>query len=677
MARSRPRLSAVVLSITLLAAFAPRVSAQGSFLTTLFGTVVDTSGGVVPGADVKIRHNGTGAQSAAVTAVDGGFSIPSLPGGTYTVTVSLSGFKTKVLSEVTLQAAIPATVRVVLELGTVSETVTVVGQSALVVQTATPAIQTNITANAIINLPLASRNALESLTGLAGFNTPAGTRQTTISGLPRSAVNITLDGMNIQDNYQKTNDGFFARLAPQLDAVEEVTVTTAANTADSTGQGGAQIKFVTRSGSNRLSGSAYEYYRNDALNANSWFNNRDLPPDPATGRAPKAELNQYQPGFRVGGAIVIPGLWDGHNKGFFFVNYEEFRQPSSSTVNRNILSPSAMNGVFSYNVAGGAVRQVDLFQLARATGQTATPDPIVAKIMTDIRAATQTTGQVQDLSNPILQRYTFQTPTQSYNPAPTVRIDYNLAQNHRLMGSFNYRHINSTPDTTNNAQVPFPGFPTTGSQQSTRWTTSESLVSTFGPNVVNEFRIGGTGGATFFSPELNAAMWKSGEGGIGNQGGFRLNFAQACCGGTTLLQNLNTGINISGNSTNQGTGANSSREASTNVIENMLSWNKGRHSFSFGASWTQADVWLQNQTLVPSIEFDVVAGDPAEVMFSPANFPGISTTDLTNARRLYAILAGRISRITADARLTEAADQYVVLGSSMARGRLRENDFFA
>src|SRR5260370_35700376 len=98
----------------------------------------------------------------------------------------------------------------------------------------------------------------------------------------------------------------------------------------------------------------------------------------------------------------------------------------------------------------------------------------------------------------------------------------------------NYRHINSTPDTTNNGQVPFPGFPNTGSQQSTRWTTSESLRSTFSANVVNEFRVGGTGGATYFSPELTPSMFA-------NTAGMRLNFAGACCGSGVGVPKLASG----------------------------------------------------------------------------------------------------------------------------------------
>ena len=107
----------------------------------------------------------------------------------------------------------------------------------------------------------------------------------------------------------------------------------------------------------------------------------------------------------------------------------------------------------------------------------------------------------------MVQQYSFQVPTTNFNPYPTGRVDFNLSQKHRLTGSFNYRHINSTPDTTNSAQPPFPGFTNTGSQQSTRWTTSESLRSTLTDNLVNEFRVGATGGATLFSPEIAASMF--------------------------------------------------------------------------------------------------------------------------------------------------------------------------
>jgi hypothetical protein len=183
---------------------------QGTFFSTLSGTVVDATGAVIPGADVKIRHNGTGSEFTTLSGEGGTFTIPSIPGGTYTVTVALPGFKTAVLSSVTVNAAAPSSVRVVLEVGGREEEIKVEAESSTVVQTQTSAIATTMTATQIISLPLSSRNALDSVTSLPGFATSATARDSTISGLPQGAINITLDGMSIQDNYNKTTDGYFA-----------------------------------------------------------------------------------------------------------------------------------------------------------------------------------------------------------------------------------------------------------------------------------------------------------------------------------------------------------------------------------------------------------------------------------------------------------------------------------
>src|SRR3954470_661752 len=654
------RVMRLVLAAILSLSVGASAYAQGSFSTSLTGTVTDSSGAVIPGANVKIRNNGTGEEVNTVSGSDGGFSAPSLAGGVYTVTVALVGFKTATLNAVTLSAAVPASVKVQMQVGALEENVTVVGDSALVVQTQSPAVATNLTSQQIISLPLTSRNALDSLTSLAGFSTSGTARNSSVNGIPRSAINITLDGMSIQDNYLKTTDGFFARLTPTLDSVEEVTVTTAGNTADATGQGSVQVKFVTKSGSNRWTGTAYEYLRHDALNANTWFNNRDLPPDPATGKAPKAYLRNYQQGVAQGGPIM-------KNKAFFFFNYEEQRAPASVTPQRVALTPAAASGTFSYNPTGG-LQSVDLLALAARNGQRATLDPTVSKMNADIRAAMATSGTIAPLSNPLVNQYTFQTPTQNFNPSPTFRLDYEVTQKHRLTGSMNYRHINSSPDTTNNAQLPFPGLGPTGSQQSTRWTTSESLRSTFGNNLVNEARYGGTGGSTLFSPEIAASMFS----GTGNA---LLNAQGACCGTGFQLTNLSLGPTAT--ATGNGSANYQAREASTMVFEDTATWLKGKHTLNFGGSLVQADVWLENQTLVPTVAFGLISTEPAVAMFNAANFPLASAADITQAQNLYAMVTGRINSIAANARINEAGDTYVPLGKSRAQGRMREFDFFA
>src|SRR5262249_54352961 len=174
---------------------------------------------------------------------------------------------------------------------------------------------------------------------------PAGNRDATINGLPRGSINITLDGVNVQDNTLRSTDGFFAIVSPRLDAIEEVTLTSATQGAGDAGQGAVQVKFVTRSGTNNFTGSGYYYGRRDALNANTWFNNR-------AGTA-KAKLVQNQQGVRVGGPIDIPGLFDGHNKAFFFLNWEEVRQPNEVSRDRTLLNAAAMAGKFTWT--GGTV----------------------------------------------------------------------------------------------------------------------------------------------------------------------------------------------------------------------------------------------------------------------------------------------------------------------------------
>ena len=649
MSGSRTSPGRVFFAMALILAISASSYAQGSIFTTLSGTVVDAEGLPIPGASVKIKNNATGIEIDLVSGGDGGFTAPNIPSGSYSVIVELAGFRTTTLESVSIAAGIPTAVKVSMQVGTIAESVTVVGESATVVQSQSPAISTNLTGQQITSLPLTSRNALDSLTSLAGFNTSGAARSSTVSGLPRSAINITLDGMSVQDNYLKTTDGYFARLSPLLDSVEEVTVTTAGNTADATGQGAVQIRFVTKAGTNSWTGTAYEYFRHDALNANTWFRNRDLPPDPDTGKAPKNELRQYTTGFAQGGPIK-------QNKAFFFFNYEEQRSPSSSTLQRVILTPAAASGIFSYG-AGGA-QSVNLLNIAAANGQLATIDPTVGKILASIQSSTTTSGGVTALNNPLVQQYTWSMPTESFNPSPTVRLDYEINRSHRLTGSFNYRHINSTPDTTNNAQLPFPNSLSTGSQQSTRWTTSESVRSTLGDSMFNEFRIGGSGGATLFSPELGTDMWS-------DTSGYRLNFNGACCGTGAQLTNPSLGS------------GQSSREASTKVIENTTTWLKGNHNFQFGGVMVQSDVWLQNQTLVPTAEFDIVAGEAADAIFNATTIPGASAADITQAKRLYAMLTGRLTRLTGDARINAGGDAYNLLGLSRAEGRMREFNFFA
>ena len=647
----------LMMALSILAFNSLAYAQGGGSRAPLSGSVVDQQGAPIPGASVQIKDENSGNTFDSVTNAQGNFTVPALPAGTYTVTVSLSGFKKAVLKGNKLLSATPLDVKVKLEVGGLEESVTVEGGVSLV-QTQSAAITTTVEVNQIASLPVPSRSALDFLTLSAGVQTPGGTantRNSMISGLDQSAINITIDGMSIQDNFLKTTDGFFARVAPRLDMVEEVTLTSAAGNADNSGMGAAQISFTSRRGNNKFQGSVYEYYRRDKLNANTWFNNRDLPRDPITGKSPKAKLKADTPGFRLSGPIVIPGVFDGRDKAHFFINYEVAKSPSQVSRNRNLLSPTAQAGIFRYGS-----QTINLLQLAANNGQTATVDPIIAKLLADIRTSATGSG-LAAATDPNMDILTFQTDVDSTTKYPSARFDFQLTPKHLLTVSGNMTLLLSNPDTTNGREPIFPGFPVTGVQDSKRFIYSGTLRSTLTPNLINELRVfGASGGATLFSTEINKDMW---SGSLANQGGYHLNINGACCSGGAL------------NNPASGTGL-SSREASTKVAYNHMTWIKDAHNVSFGIDFTETNVWLQNSTTVPTINFGLTATDPAASMFTVANFPGASAANLTAARGLYSILTGRVSSITGNARLNPGDDTYKYLGTSRAEARLREFDFF-
>ena len=230
-----------------------------------------------PGATVEVKHIATGVVTSVTTNDTGAFAVPTLDAGFYSVTVSMQGFKTIVLTDVELISAAPRAIRVVLEVGTMTEAVEVVGGSQLV-QTEATTISSTIRADQFQRLPLVTRNSLNFVVFMPGVDTSSNNhsqRSSTIAGLPQSALSITVDGANIQDKYTRSTDGFFANIHPRLDAIEEVTVTSATSSADASGQGAVQIKFVTRGGGNTFNGSVYEYLRDEKFNTNNYFNDKN------------------------------------------------------------------------------------------------------------------------------------------------------------------------------------------------------------------------------------------------------------------------------------------------------------------------------------------------------------------------------------------------------------------
>ena len=603
--------------------------------TTLTGVVTDTAGGVVPGASVSVMNNATKVTLEAVSNTAGQFSFPALPVGTYTVTVSLEGFKTFVANEVRLLGGQVGNVNATLEVGALTEKVEVKAGSELV-QTQSAAVSSTLSVEQLSELPLVSRNALYSVALLPGVATTGGPRGAVINGLPNNTVNITIDGVST-GNMLMSTDGFFSMVTPRMDAVEEITVTGAVPGSGG-GTGSVQIAMTTRSGSNSFDGSLYHYWRQPAFNSNYYFNRIN--------NLPKNQVIAHQYGFRQGGPIVIPGLYDGRGKAFFFFNFEHLYQPSSTTRTRTLMRPEAQAGIFGYNVTVAGVqerREVNLMQLAANNGQIATFDPTVIRLLNEIRTAAGTTGTINDNQAGNTLQYVYQSEAKGNQYSPTTRLDFNLSDRHRLSGAYWFQRFLSNPDLLNNVDPLFPGLPNRGEQNSYRTTGNSTLRSTFGSNMVNELIGGFQWSPNEFFSNVTADQFT-------NQDGYGLSFPLVTSPTVVITPQP--------------------RNTTTWNVSNTLNWLKGSHSLSAGGSYNGVFNRQNAYTVVPNVSlgFDNT-NDPAIPLFTTANFPSATAGQLTEARSLYGLLTGRVTQIAGTARLDSATGKYVYNGDLARKSR--------
>jgi Carboxypeptidase regulatory-like domain/TonB-dependent Receptor Plug Domain len=632
MKRSARRL---LLAVALVLVSSTSGFAQGAS-QSLNGVVVDAAGGVIPGASVVVLNKATGEKFELTSNEAGAFAVPGIAVGTYTVTVTLQSFKTAVINDVRIVTGTAANVRATMELGALSETVQVSSRAELV-QSQSPTVASTLVAEQLNEVPLASRNALYALNMLPGvqYGSGAGPRAAGINGLPNNTVNITIDGVQTGNMLQST-DGFFSMVTPRLDAVEEITITGAVPGSGS-GPGSVQVQFATRSGTNRFDGSAYHYWKQPEFNSNYYFNK--------VNNLPKNEVVAHQYGFRQGGPIVIPGLYDGRNKAFFFFNFERLYQPSSATRTRTMLRPEAQAGLFGYNVtvAGAQQRQtVDLIALARANGQISALDPTMVRLLDKIRSGAQSTGTINDTGAGNTLQYVFQSEALGNQYAPTGRVDINVTDNHRLSGSYWWQRFTSTTDLLNNVDRAFPSLSNYGTQNSYRTTGNSTLRSTLSSNLVNELRGGWQWSPNDFFANVTPEQFAE-------QDGFALSFAQ-----------VNNAAFITGPTA---TNNPAPRNTTTWSLDNTLNWLRGAHSLSLGGGY--AGVFNRgnsyNAVTPITLGFDTNT-DPANGMFSAANFPSATANQLNEARALYAIVTGRVTSIPGTARLDSGTGKYVYLG---------------
>jgi hypothetical protein len=630
-------------------------------VTSVTGTVTDPTGAAVPGAAVTVTSADTGEKFNTTTSDKGEYTVPSIPAGTYQVLVTKAGFKAEAVEKVGLLVGVPGTVDVKLQVGQTSETVEVVA-GAEILQTATADVSTNLQGRQLTDLPFATRNAVELLVDAPGTSTPTTPRSSSINGLPKGAINITIDGMNTQDNNLKSSDGYFSYIMPSVDALQEVTMTSSAAGVDSTSQGGVQIKFVTRSGTNAWHGGGFWQVRNTDFDANYFFNNQIGYSATNPKGLPRDIIKLNQEGGHIGGPIV-------KNKLFFFGNVEVYRFPGTNTYSRNYLTPSASSGIYTYADSAGAIHNVNTLALAQAAGFPSTPDPILAKTY----ALMQTLGAQGTAVKTNQATSDYNTLNTSYQPNGldardffTTRIDYNINKKNTLSFVYNFDWYVSVPDLLNNIVPDFPGSGTgtvlftnvsTG-QRSNRFDGTISLRSVLSSNLTNEYHMGLNGGTVLFFDAVSPGMF-------GTWRGYEPTFASP----GTSLANVST------------TAGPQRRNAPVKSIGDTVTWLKGRHQISAGFNWDQINLFqvIVGTSEIPHIAMGIATGDPINNgttnLFTAGNFPGASSTQLGQAANLYADVTGRVSSISSQLVLGEQSHQYGI-GAPIDRDQLREYGLF-
>jgi Carboxypeptidase regulatory-like domain/TonB dependent receptor-like, beta-barrel len=452
-----------------------------TFRGTILGTVTDPQGAVVVGAKVTVHNVDTGLDRTTQTSADGSYSLPELPIGTYTVTVTQSGFQTAVTSKVAVNVAAERRVDVVFRTGQVSEKVEVSGETLPQVETTTDTLGTTFTAEQAKDLPLNGRDYQKMIfltPGIAGSpdeitDSPGSYGIFSMNGARGRSNNFLLDGTDMNDGYRNdpaiNEAGVFGTPATILpvDAISELNVIS--NFMPEYGRNaGATVNIVTKSGTNNLHGTLLEYFRNDALDARNYFNS-------VGSRAP---FHNNQFGGSLGGPIV-------KDKTFFYVDYEGQRERVGVVTLACVPDPAQIAA------DGGATDPVIAALLATHNPW---PTPNIPGVhSTD-------TGCVDPVTNTSHPNASLISPSYNNLTSAIAKIDHNFNSNNLLTGRyFIGDSTQSFPLSLTASGGQLPGFNTVTPTRVQM--IALSYVHTLGPNQVNEVRYGWNRFAEGFFPQ--------------------------------------------------------------------------------------------------------------------------------------------------------------------------------
>ncbi len=316
------------------------------------GTVTDSAGAVIPGATVTITNIGTNQTVKLTTSEAGSYSAPSLDPVTYRIAVEATGFKRSVVESVKVDTATTATVDVVLEPGAVENQVTVTASETPLLNKDSSTPGQTITERQIVEMPLNNRSVLDLVLTVPGVTGVAGTEDPELDSgtIPAPGFNVNVNGGRagstaiLADGANNTGVGLGrATVTFSPDTVQEFTVQRSNFSAEFGQTGGGVVNMTTKSGANDFRGTFYWYHRNPALNAAPFTIN--------TTNRPESNRRQHQFGIIYSGPVIVPKLYDGHNKTFFFVAFEPRYYFDASPFTSLLPTDAMLHGDFS-NVVG-------------------------------------------------------------------------------------------------------------------------------------------------------------------------------------------------------------------------------------------------------------------------------------------------------------------------------------
>ncbi|MGB6482270.1 MAG: TonB-dependent receptor [Candidatus Acidiferrales bacterium] len=614
---------ACVLALLTFALGATSVLAQVP-TGSIVGTVVDAQKAAVQGADVTITSQDTGVQYKTQTASNGGYAVQSLAFGLYRVDVNKEGFKVGSVKDLKLDASSQLSVPpIVLEIGARSETVTVEANAAAQVQTTDASVTTHIDQEQLTDLPVDNRQPAGMILMEPGVvdNMKTGDGAV-IDGQRTSFTNVTLDGINIQDNFIRINDTEFSPNQLFLSQTGEFAITTQNGDA-SVGGGSSAISIVTPRGTNAWHGSGFWYYQSNKWSANPWFNN-------AFG-IPNAALNQNQYGGTVGGPII-------KNKLFVYGSFEELKDLQSLLQNSTIPTADATKGIFRYaadcvtppnagtpcpsGVAPGQIESVNLLTLENSSRGTPAfaIDPAIAALMARIPTTVGNNTLVGDGLN--TTGYSFNARDDSTLKNTGLRMDYTPTAHQSFSATYYWnKELFDRPDIdTSYDVIPIVSNNDASNFFSTAWRWSPTA------NFTNEVRFGyDLAPATFNTTQTFGPSYITG----------------------TAFTTPDPNFFFQG------------RDTHTWGYEDNANLLHGNHSLSFG---------MQLQRVTIDAVNDGGTSTDLEIGFSPANpdtllnsdfSAPISATALNNANSLLATLGGFVGTTAQTFNVTSQSSGFV------------------